>query len=232
MNTIIAIILTFLYAINGSFAPNRELIIQDNNTMTEARYDNHNGYIDIYYYFIGTPSSEGLAIQIIRNGQHQVTHQMSNEDVYKRTVVSNSLVQGNVYRYRFEVNNIQHTDIWTIKIVNNRGSTISYVGTIGTYITYSVKDYGGYYDGYEQGLSDGYYQGYENGYTQGVDDYQNRVEETENVITRIWNVLTSATNAVLNVFSFPILPGIPLYMLVALPVILAVILFIIRSLTK
>lgn len=232
MSSIIAIILSFLYAINGVFSTDRVLYIQDNNTITEARFDGLNGYIDIYYYFVGTPSSEGLAIQIIRNGQHQVTHNMSNTDILINNTNTNQISQGNLYKFRFGVKNIQHTDIWTIKIVNNRGSSISYVGSIGVYVTYGVQGYQGYYDGYEQGLTDGYDNGYESGYSQGINDYQNRVEETENVISRIWNIITSATNAVLNVFSFPILPGIPLYMLVAIPVILAVILFIIRGLAK
>lgn len=232
MSTIIAIILSFLYAINGAFSTDRVLYLQQNNTITEARYDNHNGYIDIYYYFIGTPSSEGLAIQIIRNGQHQVTHNMSNKDIYINKTNTNQTSQGNLYKYRFQVNNIQHTDVWTIKIINNSGKTISYVGTIGTYITYTIEGYEGYYEGYQQGVVDGIESGYNQGYQQGIDDYQNRVEETENTIDRIWAIIQNSVNVVLNVFSFPILPGIPLYMLISLPILIAILLFIIKALAK
>lgn len=234
MNAIIGIILSFLFAINGSFGIDNTLIIQERNTLTEVRFDGFDGYIDIYYYLIGTPSGNGLGIEVIRNNEHLVTHPMTKNDIYIERVStsSNQLMQGNLYRYRLDVDNFMHTDLWTIRIENVSGSTISYVGSIGVYITYSVEGYGGYYQGYQEGLLQGQEDAYNQGYQQGLNDYQNSQENAQNVIDSIWGIIENATNTVLNVFSFPILPGIPLYMVLCVPLIIAVLVFIIRSLSK
>lgn len=78
----------------------------------------------------------------------------------------------------------------------------------------------------------GYEDGYTIGYGQAVEIYKDTTEYTDNILDRIWNVFTNATSVVFNVLSFEIIPGIPIFAVLILPIIVAVVLFIFKVLAK
>lgn len=79
----------------------------------------------------------------------------------------------------------------------------------------------------EQAYDNGYNSGYDIGRTEGFDiGYQARedsVEDTTQRLDSIWTILEKGITSVLNVLNFEILPGIPLFICIAVPLLLAII---------
>lgn len=69
---------------------------------------------------------------------------------------------------------------------------------------------------------------YIDNYWLGYEDRQNSTQDTENKINKIWEILEKAITSVLNVLSFEILPGMPLYICIGIPILLAVLLWFIK----
>lgn len=92
--------------------------------------------------------------------------------------------------------------------------------------------YNSYLNGFDKGKSEGRIEGYNEGLQVGKEiGYQNRidsVEDTEQKINSVWTILENAITSVLNVLSFEILPGIPLYICIGVPILLAVLLWFIK----
>lgn len=77
--------------------------------------------------------------------------------------------------------------------------------------------------------------GYNNGYLQGEKDTWDEVpliDKTNVAIKYIWSTITNATSSVLNIFDFDILPGIPLYAVIAVPIIIAIIFYVFKVIKK
>lgn len=85
-----------------------------------------------------------------------------------------------------------------------------------------------YYNGYTEGYDNGEKKGIEEGKKLGYEERKDSVEDTEQRINSVWTILEKAITSVLNVLSFEILPGIPLYICVGVPVLLAVLLWFIK----
>ena len=67
---------------------------------------------------------------------------------------------------------------------------------------------------------------YESGYYQGLEDQQALYESSDSTINKIWNLLSNSIESVFSIFSFEILPGIPLYVILVIPFIFGIIFFI------
>ena len=78
----------------------------------------------------------------------------------------------------------------------------------------------------------GYEDGYTIGYGQAVNKYKETTEYTDSVLDRIWGIFTKATSTVFNVFSLEIIPGIPIFAVLIIPIIVAVVLFIFKVIGK
>lgn len=65
-------------------------------------------------------------------------------------------------------------------------------------------------------------------YQSGYNDRYNSVDDTEQRMDSIWNILERGIQAVLNVLSIDLLPGIPLYVCIAVPVLFALLMWFIK----
>ena len=81
---------------------------------------------------------------------------------------------------------------------------------------------------YKDELQVEYDKGKEDGYDIGYQARQDSVEDTEQKVNTIWTILEKAITSVLNVLSFEILPGMPLYICIGVPILLAVLLWFIK----
>ena len=81
---------------------------------------------------------------------------------------------------------------------------------------------------YRDVLKAEYDKGKDDGYDIGYQARQDSVEDTEETINSIWSILEKAITSVLNVLSFEILPGIPLYICIAVPILLCILLWVIK----
>ena len=81
---------------------------------------------------------------------------------------------------------------------------------------------------YKDELQVEYDKGKEDGYDIGYKARQDSVEDTEQKVNTIWTILEKAITSVLNVLSFEILPGMPLYICIGVPILLAVLLWFIK----
>lgn len=207
------------------------LYIADSYSM-DSVFDGDDMQITCYY----SPSSymsEDMNVQlvILRNDYVEVVHRLSPYDNMTNNNDTDGWYQDDIYVYTYTLYDFYHTDNVVIYYQMNDDADNS-LGLI-TYTTFSVSTRNiNYYDGYQQGVSDGYNSGYNSGYAQGQIDYTSNSEYSDGVITRMWDIFASAGAVVLNVFSMNVLPGIPLYMLIFFPVLIAIIIFIIRSLSK
>lgn len=85
-----------------------------------------------------------------------------------------------------------------------------------------------YYNGYINGYDNGEINGKEIGFNEGYQARQDSVEDTEQKVNSIWSILEKGITSALNVLSFEILPGIPLYICVAVPILLGLILWVVK----
>lgn len=84
---------------------------------------------------------------------------------------------------------------------------------------------------YNKGFSEGEALGRENGYREGF-NAASGTTSTDNAFTFIWSTISNATNSVLNVFDRQILPGIPLYVFIMIPVIISILFFVLKVVKK
>lgn len=68
----------------------------------------------------------------------------------------------------------------------------------------------------------------EQAYWQGYNDRKNSVEESETTINSIWGIIEKGVVSVLEVLNIQILPGIPLYICIVVPILLGVLLWVIK----
>jgi hypothetical protein len=108
----------------------------------------------------------------------------------------------------------QYFDAWYLK---DLGISPSYTEGYDT----------GYDTGYFDGDSQGYLDGFEFGYESGFEDGFN---ELNNTASGLFQILGSAFTAIGSIFNIMILPGITIGMLVFVPIIFALLLFIIKIL--
>lgn len=71
-------------------------------------------------------------------------------------------------------------------------------------------------------------EGFMDGYHQGYEDRKNSVEESETIINFIWRIIENGVSSVLEVLNIQILPGIPLYICIVVPILLGVLLWVIK----
>lgn len=207
---------------------NRYLISSENITYTQ--FNGYEGSIDIYYSIYNEPSTRPFLQVLVNNSTLLVNHQLLNDSLaYGSSTVS---TRDDIYLYSIPIENWSTTTTYYFYLSWNN---VSYLGESYSFdIVFNVFNYndGGYYNGYTDGIEIGYETGYNNGYTDGTTDYQNSVENTNNIIDTIWDFLSNGVQTCLNIFSYPILPGIPLYMLIAIPFIVAIFIFITKALSK
>jgi hypothetical protein len=102
-----------------------------------------------------------------------------------------------------------------------------YLKDLGISEAYGQGENDGYDMGYNQGYGDGEEFGYEQGYETGFEDGFN---ELNNTASGLFQILGSAFTSVGSIFNIMILPGITIGMLVFVPIIFALLLFIIKIL--
>jgi hypothetical protein len=102
-----------------------------------------------------------------------------------------------------------------------------YLEDLGESLSYTQGYDTGYDTGYFDGDSQGYLDGFEFGYESGFEDGFN---ELNNTASGLFQILGSAFTAVGSIFNIMILPGITIGMLVFVPIIFALLLFIIKIL--
>lgn len=195
-NFVLAIVLSF----SGSFGVDDTRDIGSFSFASE--YDNYSGSFDIYYSFNGTPSG-APSIQIKTLSGVLVNHQMTSNDFYSG-VVGTGLISGNIYKYTFDIESIQHTTTYYFNLVNDNNTSISYIGTnINFYIVANIYDFDNdYYNGFNNGVDVGYEQGYEQGKTEGYTNGLNACENFEFNLDWLSSIFSVATDF-LNVEIFP-----------------------------
>jgi hypothetical protein len=102
-----------------------------------------------------------------------------------------------------------------------------YLEDLGVSSSYIEGYDNGYDTGYSLGDSQGYLDGFEFGYESGFEDGFN---ELNNTASGLFQILGSAFTAIGSIFNIMILPGITIGMLVFVPIIFALLLFIIKIL--
>lgn len=85
-----------------------------------------------------------------------------------------------------------------------------------------------YYNGYIDGYDNGEKIGFDNGKIQGYEDRKNSVDDQEQVTNNIWNILEKGIETTLNVLSMEILPGIPLFVCIAIPILIGILVWVIK----
>ena len=73
-----------------------------------------------------------------------------------------------------------------------------------------------------------YETGFSTMYNQGYDNYSNTTEAVNNRLDAIWNILERGIEAVLSVLSIEVLPGIPLYICLVVPILFGLLLWFIK----
>lgn len=209
-----------------------------NDTILDASFDNSTLKITCYYTPTTYMSTDmNVQITLLKNGQHVSTHRLNCEtDFIGGHEEDDGWYNDNIYAYSFTLYNVYHTDTIRLQYTMNDDSD----NTLGliTYTSFEVVDYSledydeGFDEGYNIGYNTGHEDGYNTGYVQGTADYQTNAENVDGTISRMWGILENATNTVMNVLALPILPGIPLYMLIFFPIIIAILIFILRNLAK
>ena len=135
--------------------------------------------------------------------------------------------QGEEIVYTFyRTNQFQYTNPFNITYVSSIVFDNYLMPWIELFISQEVYDYW-YEKGYSEGKSDGYSEGYIDGEIIGGGGGYTNV-----AFRYIWASITNATNAVLNVFDFEILPDIPLYAVIAVPIIISVLFYILKVIKK
>lgn len=226
---------TIALTISGSFGVNDIKDIA--SYQFENTFDNLSGGFDIYYSFNGTPSAYP-SIQISTQSSVLVSHQMTANDFYSGTINS-SIIGGNIYKYTFNIESIQHTNIYYFKLVNDNNNSISYLGnSINFYINSFITDYPiynietayeeGYILGYDEGQEDGYQEGLQVGVQAGIDGANN----SDSVFDRVFMIIRNAGASFLNLFDFYIFPNIPFYVVIAIPFIIGSLFLLFKILLK
>lgn len=146
------------------------------------------------------------------------------------------------FRYYFENNDDDNTyfvynlDTTNFEILNN--SRPIFTNTI--YITYPfnwVNSYSAIASGnsYDYGYSKGYNDGEEVGYNKGLIDGEIAGSDgvnTNNALRYIWSTIANAINSVLNIFDFEILPGLPMFAIISVPIIISILFFVLKVVKK
>lgn len=84
---------------------------------------------------------------------------------------------------------------------------------------------------YDKDYEIGYDKGYYDGKKDTLEDYP-PIDKVNVAIKYVWSTISNAINSVLNVFNIEILPGIPLYTLIMIPVIISVLFFVLKVVKK
>lgn len=173
----------------------------------ESQYDNMSGSIDVYYSLGGSPSNP-LSIQVRTQNEVLFNHQMSPNDFYSGVVDTSGILGGNIYKWSFDIDNINHTNIYYFSLVNDTGAVIPYSGSSIEFIV--IANVNDFVNDYDIGFNDGYEEGYEDGEADGFINGEN----SKNTFNLDW--LTAIFSAVNMILSVEIFYGFKLWYIVGI----------------
>lgn len=87
-------------------------------------------------------------------------------------------------------------------------------------------------DNYTLGYDRGYYDGKLDGYDEGYYDKEDEYNATDSAFQKVWNIISNAFASVFNVFNIELFSGIKLFHILAIPLIISVLYFVIKILAK
>lgn len=125
--------------------------------------------------------------------------------------------------WHFEEENIPKYNIFFYEIENS----IPVIDFVENFLDFNIQ-----VKEYEDGYSKGYTDGFTNGKNVGFDQGAESVENSNSVFNSVWVIISNATNAIFNVFDFDIFPGFPFYIVIALPIVVSILFFILKVVIK
>lgn len=87
-------------------------------------------------------------------------------------------------------------------------------------------------DNYTLGYDRGYYNGKLDGYDEGYYDKEDEYNATDSAFEKVWSIISNAFASVFNVFNIELFSGIKLFHVLAIPLIISVLYFVIKILAK